>query len=183
MTIGPTTGPTPASRDTPIPDVDPASPVPSPVGNVDATASIGDAAATVPTTDQRPDPSDDSTGDLLRRLTDNVQSLVQGEVASARQEMTDKALALRPAAGMLGGAAVLGALAAGTSAVVLVRLLDRFLPPTTSAAVVTALLGGGAAVLAKAGAEQVRLVGPPVPERTLESVKADVAAVTEATPG
>ena len=56
-----TTGPTPAGRDTPIPDVDPAAPVPSPVGNVDATASIGDAAATVPTADRRPDPGDDST--------------------------------------------------------------------------------------------------------------------------
>ena len=170
------------STHTPIPDVDPASPVPGPVGNVDATASIGDETATVPPADRRPDPAGDSTGDLLRRLTDNVQSLVQGEVASARQEMTDKALALRPAAGMLGGAAVLGALAAGTSAVVLVRLLDRFLPPTTSAAVATALLGGGAAVLAKAGAEQARLVGPPTPDRTIASVKADVAAVAEATP-
>ena len=154
-----------------------------PVGNVDATASIGDAAATVPTARQTPRSLDDSTGDLLRRLTENVQSLVQGEVASARQEMTGQGA--RPPTGRR-DARRRGRprrLAAGTSAVVLVRLLDRFLPPTTSAAVATALLGGGAAVLAKAGAEQVRLVGPPVPERTLESVKADVAAVTEATPG
>jgi hypothetical protein len=38
-------------------------------------------------------------------------------------------------------------------------------------------------VLGKAGAEQLRLVGPPTPDRTIESVKADLAAVTEATPG
>jgi hypothetical protein len=161
-----TSGPTPAG----------------PAGNPDATASIGDPVATVAPRD-RPDPSDSSTGELLRTLTENVQDLVRGEVAHARQEMTEKALAARPAAAMLGGAAVLGALAAGTSAVVLVRFLDRFLPPTTSAAVATALLGGGAAALAKAGIEELRLVGPPVPERTIENVKADVAAVTEATPG
>jgi len=149
-----------------------------PPANPDATTSIGDAAATVPPRSDRPDPSDSSTGELLRTLTDNVQDLVRGEVAHARQEMTEKALAARPAAAMLGGAAVLGALAAGTSAVVLVRFLDRFLPPTTSAAVATALLGGGTAVLAKAGIEELRLVGPPVPERTIENVKADVAAVT-----
>jgi hypothetical protein len=154
---------------------------PRPPVNPDATTSFGNAA-TVPPTD-RPDPADSSTGELLRTLTENVQDLVRGEVAHARQEMTDKALAARPAAAMLGGAAVLGALAAGTSAVVVVRVLDRFLPPVTSAAVATALLGGAAAALARAGAEELRLVGPPVPERTIESVKADVAAVTEATPG
>jgi hypothetical protein len=82
---------------------------------------------------------------------------------------------------MLGGAAVLGVLATGTSAVVLVRFLDKIFPPTTSAVVATALLGGSAAVLARAGAEELRRVGPPIPERTVESVKADVAAVTEST--
>jgi hypothetical protein len=115
-------------------------------------------------------------------LTENVRSIVQAEVASARQEITDKALAARPAAALLGGAAVLGVLATGTSAVVVIRFLDRVLPPTTAAVAATALLGGGAAALAQAGIEQLRLVGPLVPERTIESVKADVAAVTEATP-
>jgi hypothetical protein len=77
---------------------------------------------------------------------------------------------------------VLGVLATGTSAVVLIRFLDRLLPPLTAAVVATGLLGGGAAVLARAGLEELKRVGPPVPERTIESVKADVAAVAEATP-
>jgi hypothetical protein len=115
-------------------------------------------------------PADLSTGELLRTVTENVRSIVQAEVASARQEITDKALAARPAAALLGGAAVLGVLATGTSAVVLVRFLDRILPPTTAALAATALLGGGAAALAQAGIEQLRLVGPLVPERTIESV-------------
>jgi Putative Actinobacterial Holin-X, holin superfamily III len=126
-------------------------------------------------------PADRSTVELLRTLLDNVGSIVQGEAANARQEMTEKALAARPGAAMLGGAAVLGVLATGTSAVVLVRFLDKIFPPTTSAVVATALLGGSAAVLARAGAEELRRVGPPIPERTVESVKADVAAVTEST--
>lgn len=161
-------------------DTDPTVPEPGP-----ATASIGDPAAapTSATRTERPDLADSSAGELLRTLTENVRSLVQGEVASARREMTDKALAARPAAALLGGAAVLAMLATGTSAVVLVRFLDRILPPTTAAVAATALLGGGAAALAKAGIEQLRLVGPLVPEQTIESVKADVAAVTEATPG
>jgi hypothetical protein len=165
------------------------------------TASIGDptvpgaaAASTVPTggptaatgassaaRSGHAGPADLSTGELLRTLTENVRSIVQAEVANARQEITDKALAARPAAALLGGAAVLGVLATGTSAVVVIRFLDRILPPTTAALAATALLGGGAAALAQAGVEQLRLVGPLVPERTIESVKADVAAVTEAT--
>jgi uncharacterized membrane protein len=149
-----------------------------------AAPTAGSTAATSgPTATGRPDPADSSTGELLRTLTENLRSLVQGEVASVRAEMTEKALAARPAAAMLGGAAVLGMLAAGTSATVLVRALDRFLPPTTSAVVATALLGGGAAALARAGAEELRRVGPPVPERTVQNVKADVAAVAAATPG
>ena len=138
---------------------------------------------TSPAATGRSDPSAASTAELLRTLTENVRSLVEGELRSARVEVTEKALAARPAAAMLGGAAVLGVLAAGTSAAVLVRALDRFLPPMTSALVATALLGGGAAALASAGAEELRRVGPPVPERTVESVKADVAAVTDAVPG
>jgi hypothetical protein len=184
----------------PVPQADPAAAVPDlatpsgPPSNPDATASIGDPAAAAPppgpaTTSSRSGssvrrgPADSSTGELLRTLTENVRSIVQGEVASARQEMTEKALAARPAAAMLGGAAVLGVLATGTSAVVLVRVLDKISPPVVAAAAATALLGGGAAALGRAGLEELRRVGPPVPERTIESVKADVAAVTEATPG
>jgi len=171
--------PAPGAR---VPHVDLPIPVPGAAALTDATASIGDAAAGAPAS-VRPDPSILPTGELLRTLTDNVQSLVRAEIASARQEVTEKALAARPGAAMLGGAAVLGAMAAGTSAVVLVRALDRFLPPVASAAVATALLGGSAAALARAGVEKFRLIGPLVPERTLESIKADVAAVAEATPG
>jgi hypothetical protein len=146
--------------------------------------TTGSTAATPgPPATGRPDPADSSTGELLRTLTENLRSLVEGEVAGVRAEMTEKALAARPAAAMLGGAAVLGMLAAGTSATALVRALDRFLPPTTSAVVTTALLGTGAAALARAGADQLRRVGPPVPERAAQSVKADVAAVAAATPG
>jgi hypothetical protein len=127
------------------------------------------------------DPADASTAELLRTLTEDVRSLVRGELESARREMADKALAARPAVAMLGGAAVLGALAAGTSAAALVRALDRFLPPTASAVVATALLGGGAAALASAAQEELRRIGPLVPERTVESVKADIAAVAAGT--
>jgi hypothetical protein len=183
-----TTVPSTPDPGTPVPLNDPAAapaptaPVATPV-NHEASASIGDAGASVPPTAPRHDPGDSSTGELLRTLTENIRSLVVGEAASARREMTEKALDARPGAAMLGGAAVLGALAAGTSAVVVVRVLDKIFPPATSAVVATALLGGGAAALAKAGIAELRLIGSPLPEETIASVQADVAAMTEATPG
>jgi hypothetical protein len=127
-----------------------------------------------------PTPAEASTPELLRTISEDVRSLVQGELESARREMAEKVRAARPAAAMLGAAGLLGALAAGTSAAALVRALDRFLPPTASAVVATALLGGGAAALASAGAEELRRIGPFVPERTVQSVKADVATVADA---
>jgi hypothetical protein len=191
-----TTEPIAPDPGAPVPHADPAAAVSGPAApggpppNPGATAWIGDPKAAVPPADPsasgsgaRSDPADSSTGELLRTLTENVRAIVQGEVANARQEMTEKALAARPATAMLGGAAVLGVLATGTSAVVLIRLFDKIFPPLISAVVATGLLGGGAAALARAGVEELRRVGPPVPERTIESVKADVAVVTEATPG
>jgi len=72
-------------------------------------------------------------------------------------------------------------MAAGTSAATLVRALDRVLPRTASALTATALLGGAAAALAAAGRQQLRRIGSLVPEQTAQSVKADVAAVADAT--
>jgi hypothetical protein len=64
----------------------------------------------------------------------------------------------------LGAAAVLGAMAAGTSPATLVRALDRILPRTRSALTATALLGGAAA-LAAAAREELRRIGSLVPSR------------------
>ena len=80
----------------------------------------------------------------------------------------------------LGAAAVLGAMAAGTLAATLVRALDRVLPRTGSALAATALLGGAAAALAAAAREELRRIGSLVPEQTVHSVEADVAAVADA---
>jgi Putative Actinobacterial Holin-X, holin superfamily III len=124
--------------------------------------------------------ADAHTSELLHTVASEVGSLVQGELASARREITEKVLAARPAVAKLGAAGVLGAMAAGTSAATLVRALDRVLPRTASALAATALLGGAAAALAAGAREELRRIGSLMPEQTLQNVKADVAAVAEA---
>jgi hypothetical protein len=120
------------------------------------------------------------TSELLRTVASEVRSLVQNELTSARQEVTGKVLRARPAMAKLGAAAVLGAMATGTAAATLVRALDRVLPRTASALVATAILGGAAAALAAAGRKELQQIGSLIPEQTVQSVKADVAAVADA---
>jgi hypothetical protein len=156
-----------------MPTSDPSGKITSSVSSVlssstSKAASAASAAADAP------------TSELLRTLASEVRSLVQAELTSARHEITGKVLGARPAMAKLGAAAVLGAMAAGTSAATLVRALDRVLPRTASALAATALLGGAAAALAAAGREELRQIGSIVPEQTVQSVKADVAAVADA---
>jgi hypothetical protein len=126
--------------------------------------------------------ADAPTSELLRTVASEVRSLVQGELTSARREITGKVLGARPVMAKLGAGAVLGAMAAGTSAATLVRALDRVLPRTASALAATALLGGAAAALAAAAREELRRMGSLVPEEAVQSVKADVAAVATPPP-
>jgi hypothetical protein len=121
-----------------------------------------------------------SSSELLRALADDVRSLVQQELRNAQEELIGKARRSGRAGAMLGGAAMLGALAAGTSAVVLTRTLGRILPPTASAMTATAIYGGLAAALASAGLEEIRRTLPLVPERTVEGVREDVRVAASA---
>jgi hypothetical protein len=154
------------------PNRDPDNNVPSsessPLSSSASTASAALAAADAP------------TSELLRTVASEVGSLVQGELASARREITGKVLAARPVMAKLGAAGILGAMAAGTSAATLIRALDRVLPRTASAVAATALLGGAAAALAAGAREDLRRIGSLVPEETVQSVKEDLAAVAEA---
>ena len=158
------------------PERDPAGKAASSVSSASAalSSSASKAASAASTAADAP------TSELLHTVASEVRSLVQSELTSARREITGKALRARPAMAKLGAAGVLGAMAAGTSAAVLVRVLDRVLPRTASALAATVLLGGAAAALAAAGREDLRRIGSLVPEQTVQNVKADAAAVTEA---
>ena len=123
-----------------------------------------------------------STAELLQSLTSELTTLVQRELEQARAELTAKARRAGRAAALLGGAAGLGVLAAGTASAVPVRLLERRFSPPTAAALATLLYGGGAAALASTARQELRRVGSPVPERTVASVRQDVRAATGTPP-
>lgn len=124
-----------------------------------------------------------NTADLLQALSADVGALVRQEFARAQQELAAKGKQAGTAGALLGGAAVLGALAVGSSSAVLVRLLEKRLSPTTAAFLATVLYGGGAAALGAAGLAEFRRALPLVPEATVAGIRSDVRVATEAAPG
>lgn len=120
--------------------------------------------------------SGNSTGELLDALRDDLRELVRQELRNAQDELQAKAGQAGKSAAMLGAAGLLGALAAGTGTALLVRVLDRVLPPTSATLVATALLGSGAVGLAVVGLQDLRNAWTDTRDETLGRMQGDVHA-------
>lgn len=112
--------------------------------------------------------------ELVQSLPEQAVALIRKEVDLAREEMVAKARQAAPGAAMVGAGGLLGTLATGTATAGLVLLLARRPRPWGAALAVTGLYAGAGAVLARAGVEQLRAVGPPIPEQTVRGLKEDV---------
>jgi hypothetical protein len=121
-------------------------------------------------------------GDVARDLTRDVTLLVRQEVELAKAEMTQKGRTAAPGLGMIGGAGVVGLMAAGSLTAFLILVLSVFLAGWASALIVGAVLAAVAYLLVKQGKERVEQAGAPIPTQTIETVKEDVEwAKTRAT--
>lgn len=123
--------------------------------------------------------ADDSIPDLIRTLGEDLQRLLRQEVQHARQELAGNAREAGRGVALLGGAGVFGALAAGTSAALLLRSLERVLPRTTAALVATGLYSGAALVLGQSGIAELRRLSL-VPTETLASLGDDLRVASGA---
>jgi len=121
-------------------------------------------------------------GEVASDLTRDISLLVRQEIALARAEMTAKSKEAAPALGMMGGAGLVGLMAAGALTAFAVLVLATFLPEWLAALIVAVVFAGVAYLLYRRGKEQLSDVGAPVPTQTIETIKEDMEwAKTRAT--
>jgi uncharacterized membrane protein YqjE len=118
---------------------------------------------------------DQSLGELFGKLSTELSTLIRQELELAKAELTQKGKEAGKGAGFLGGAAVVGLLAAGALTAAIIAALDLAMATWLAALIVTIVYGAIAAVLALRGKAKVQQATPPVPEQTVDTVKEDVA--------
>lgn len=150
--------------------------------------------ADAPASEGRPDSDARSIGVIVSDLWDKTEKLVRQEMRLGIAEAEEKVDALKTelddrlrvlkvqgAAKAIGGVVALAGAFTIVAAVVL--LLARVMPPWAAALLTGAVLSAAGFALLK---REVELPAPPparkfVPERTIETVKADIQAIQEAT--
>ncbi|MFE1251515.1 phage holin family protein [Streptomyces sp. NPDC058735] len=122
---------------------------------------------------------DEPVGELVQRATAQLSDLVRSEMRLAQAEMTEKGKRLGKGGGLFGGAGVLGFVTLQALVATVIAALAVPLPVWAAALIVTAVLAVATGVTALAGRRQVRGAAPATPQRTVDSVKADVAEIKE----
>ena len=122
-------------------------------------------------------PDDPTLGGLVHQLTTQVPDLIRSEIRLAQAEVAEKGKRAGVGIGMFSVAGLLaffGLAALITTAILALALvMDAWL----AALIVGLLLLVAAAVAGLMGKKKVAAAGPPVPERAVQGVKADIATV------
>ena len=127
-----------------------------------------------------------STVQLVKDLTHQATTLVHQEIELvkvelkenlelAKAELSEKGKEAGAGVAVLTAAGVAGLLALGTFTGFLILALDGVMPNWEAALCVTGLWALVAVLLALYGRNKIQDVGTPVPEKTIESLKEDVA--------
>ncbi|MFF7202402.1 phage holin family protein [Streptomyces sp. NPDC008141] len=123
--------------------------------------------------------SKESVGDLVSQASQQLSQLVREELRLAQAEMTQKGKRFGKGGGMFGGAGIVAFIGLQALAATAIAALVLVLPLWAAALIITGVLFVIAAILAAMGKKQVGMATPPTPERAIDSVKADVAAIKE----
>ncbi len=114
--------------------------------------------------------------ELVQNASQQAVTLAREQLDVARQELIARAGQAFPGAAMLGGGALLAALASGTGTAALILLLSRRRGASAAALGVTGAYAGAGAFLAREGLVRLRHVGPhepdvPVQDEPVESAE------------
>lgn len=123
--------------------------------------------------------TDDSVGDLVSRLTEQLSTLVRLELQLAQAELKAKGVRAGIGAGAFSVAAVLAYFAVGVLIACVIAALALVLPVWLAALIVAVVLLLVAGLLALIGKKQMARATPPIPRRMMDNVKRDVAMLKE----
>ena len=120
-----------------------------------------------------------STGELVKRLSEQVPVLVRDELKLAQLEMTRKGKQAGIGAGMLGGSGLIALYGVACLLACAILGLSHVLAPWLAALIVGAALLLVSAVAALVGKTRLQKAAPLVPRQAAGSVKADVNEIRE----
>jgi uncharacterized membrane protein YqjE len=121
--------------------------------------------------------SDASLGTLVSQLSSQIPALIRSEIRLAQAEVTEKGKRAGIGLGMFSAAGLLAFFGLAFLLTTVALLLDLAMPAWLAVLIVAVVLFAGAGVAALLGKKKVSEATPPVPERTIESVKEDIATV------
>jgi uncharacterized membrane protein YqjE len=117
---------------------------------------------------------DRPVAELVKQFSDQTSALVRQELELAKLELSEKAKRAGIGGGMFGAAGMLGFYAFGALTACLVWALSLAVTGWLAALIVAVLYAAAAGVLVMVGKRKVQAATPPIPERTVDSVKEDV---------
>jgi hypothetical protein len=117
---------------------------------------------------------DNSTGELLKELSDQTTTLVKQEIELAKAELAQKGKTAGIGAGMFGGAGLFGVGAFAALTTFFIALLDGAVTIWLAALIVAVIYAAVAGALALTGKNKVKEATPVAPEQAMDSVKEDV---------
>ena len=120
-----------------------------------------------------------SAGELVKQMSEQVSTLVRGELKLAQLEMTRKGKQAGIGVGMFGGSGLIALYGVGCLIACAVLGISRVLAPWLSALIVGVVLLAVAGIAALAGKSRLQRAGPPVPQEAVNSIKTDVEEIKE----
>ena len=120
-----------------------------------------------------------SLGKLVSDLSEQTSRLVRAEVELAKQELAAKAKRAGIGSGLITAAAVLAGYTVAVGIATVIIALAVAMPAWLAALIVFVVMLAATAGLGLAGVAQLKKSSPPKPERAIENLREDVAAIKE----
>jgi uncharacterized membrane protein YqjE len=120
-----------------------------------------------------------STGELVKQLSEQVSLLVRDEMKMARLELTRKGKQAGMGAGMFGVSGLVALYGVACLLAAAIIAISGEIRPWLAALIVGLALLAASGVAAVAGRGRLRRATPPMPEQAVEGAKADAGEVRE----